>query len=122
MEDICECKSSQLSEVSVCLSEVMADIGVTDQIVHLRRKVGVERAVMSNVFHKLGNHPQLVYNFGSQSEGKIFIYVKSSKQHLDSRHLNFASTCSSMLGYESAYTWIILLNTVITVSRKTSSM
>lgn len=59
---------------SVCLSEVMEDIGVTEEFVALRRKIGIERALMSNLHFKLDGKSQYVYNFGSQSEGNFTVY------------------------------------------------
>ena len=58
-----------LKKVSTCLSDVMSDIGVTEEIVQLRRNVHLKRVAMTDVFYMLDNHPRRPYNFGSQSEG-----------------------------------------------------
>lgn len=57
-------------EASRKLSTVLADIGVTEDIVKLRQKVGVERASMTNLMAILLDFQRQVFNFGSQSEGK----------------------------------------------------
>ena len=71
--NICgNCKENSidnLSNVSTCLSDVMVDIGVTKEIVELRKKVGIERAALTSLQLILDGDNEIVYNFGSQSEG-----------------------------------------------------
>lgn len=61
---------TELKLVSRKLCEVMADIGVTEEVVQLRIKVGVEREKVTNVCYKLSGLSKQSYNMGSQSEGK----------------------------------------------------
>lgn len=59
-----------VTRASVCLSEVLAQIGVTEEIVAIRRNVLFDVEHTANVFNSCLNKDDQWFIFGSQSEGK----------------------------------------------------
>ncbi|XP_045181877.2 nucleotidyltransferase MB21D2-like [Mercenaria mercenaria] len=70
------------SYISLCLSEILYDIGLNEEMVLKERRAWLLRESLTTLTHRLKGYQRTIYMFGSMTEGSTTLALKSDNDNL----------------------------------------